>query len=71
MIPSAFKFHYVDDDNDPITISQPDDMEEMFKFFDTKTPKVIVTIREGANDMLVSLDLANSIIEGQNNFTSA
>ena len=60
--PTSLKFHYLDEDEDLITISQEDDIQEMFKFFGQKTPKILISVEEPKPSILESIDLADSLI---------
>ena len=60
---SDLKFHYVDEDDDPISISCEDDVKEMFNFFKDKIPKIIISPVEVKGNLLQSLQMVDSFDE--------
>lgn len=65
--PRFVKFSYLDEDSDPITVSNEDDMKELFNYYGGKTPKIQIAYSGAPADqpkestILNSLNLTSSV----------
>lgn len=59
------RFVYTDDDNDEITVSNEEDLQEAFNFFDPKPPRLeLITYNEKVDLSLSNVKLCDSMLSG-------